>query len=151
MSIVLDASAFFTDVPLNGPVYTTPDVAAELKDLASKCRFETLCAAGLQVREPAPATVAAVRAEAVQTGDAPALSETDIGVIALAYDLGAAVCTDDFALQNVAMRMKVPVQPILQRRAKPRQWRYRCSGCGRFFKNEGTCEFCGAQIKRKLK
>jgi len=52
MRLVLDATAFFLDIPLEGELYTTPSVVAELADLASKCRFEALLARGLRVQEP---------------------------------------------------------------------------------------------------
>ncbi|NYT05358.1 MAG: NOB1 family endonuclease [Methanomicrobiales archaeon] len=151
MMLVLDASAFFIDIPFDGPLATTPAVVDELKDHTARCRFATLQAAGLQVRDPSPASIARVQAAAVASGDAPVLSGTDTGILALALDLAATVCTDDFAVQNVAHRLQVPVRPILQRQAKARQWRYRCAGCGRYYKKEGTCVVCGAQVKRKLK
>jgi UPF0271 protein len=151
MRWILDSSVFFLDRPVEGEAYTTPSVVEELRDLRSKCRLETMLAGGLIVREPSAPNRTRVRAAARDTGDAPVLSSTDVDVLALALEMDASVVTDDFAVQNVAHRLQVPVEVIQHRRAKFRQWKYRCSGCGRYFKNEGVCEFCGAAIKRKLK
>jgi UPF0271 protein len=151
MRKVLDASAFFIDLHLAGPLFTTASVVDELKDFAAKCRFDTYVAAGLTVAEPpADARARVVRAAEI-SGDAGVISETDTGILALALDRQATLVTDDFAVQNVAHRLGIAVQPILQRKAKSRTWKYRCSGCGRSLDHPGICEYCGAEIRRKLK
>ncbi|HDR74255.1 MAG TPA: NOB1 family endonuclease [Methanoculleus sp.] len=148
---VLDASAFFIDLHLAGPLFTTPAVADEIKDLAAKCRFDACVAAGLTVAEGSAEALGRVLQAAERSGDAGVISDADAGILALALDLQATLVTDDFAVQNVAHRLGIAVQPILQRKAKPRTWKYRCSGCGRYFGHPGICEYCGAEIRRKLK
>ncbi|WP_292425335.1 NOB1 family endonuclease [Methanoregula sp.] len=151
MKCVLDSTVFFTDYPVTGVCYTTPSVVAELVDLKSKCRYDLLVAAGLTVRSPAGQDLARVREAARKSGDLPVISGTDCDVIALAGELGATIFTDDFAIQNVAAGMRIAVQPLRQRAAKKIAWKYRCSGCGRYFKTDGECPVCGSNIKRKLK
>jgi len=151
MKCVLDASVFFTDYPVSGECYTTPSVVAELKDLASKCRFDLLVEAGLRICPPDAGELERVRAAAERSGDRAVISATDCDVLALAGQLSATLFTDDFAVQNVAAALGVPVQPLRQRAAKPIRWKYRCSGCGRYFATDGECPVCGARIKRKLK
>ncbi len=151
MKSVLDATVFFTDYPVTGECYTTPSVVAELVDLKSRCRYDLLVAAGLRVRLPGADKLARVRAAAEKTGDLPVISGTDCDVLALAGELGATIFTDDFAIQNVAAGIGIAVQPLQQRAAKKIRWKYRCSGCGRYFKAEGECPVCGSNIKRKLK
>ncbi|MDD4566712.1 hypothetical protein L21_1241 [Methanoculleus chikugoensis] len=151
MTLVLDASAFFAEIPLDGPIATTPSVVAELSDTHAKCRFEVLSAAGLRVREPREEDLSRVDAAALRTGDAGVLSGTDRDILALALELSAVLVTDDFAVQNVAHRLGIETRSIRQRPARPIRWRYRCSGCGRYWKEPGDCPICGAPIKRKLK
>jgi UPF0271 protein len=151
MKCVLDATVFFTDYPVNGECYTTPSVVAELKDLKSKCRFDLLVGAGLRVCPPDAKSLDLVRAASGKSGDRSVISPTDCDVLALAGDLGATLFTDDFAVQNVAAVLRIPVQPLQQRPAKAIRWKYRCSGCGRYFKTDGECPVCGSIIKRKLK
>ncbi|ABN56207.1 MULTISPECIES: NOB1 family endonuclease [Methanoculleus] len=151
MTLVLDASVFFTEIPFDGPASTTPSVVAELTDTHAKCRFEVLTAAGLRVREPREEDLARVDAAALRTGDSGVLSGTDRDILALALELSAVLVTDDFAVQNVAHRLGIETRSIRQRPARPIRWRYRCSGCGRYWKGPGDCPICGASIKRKLK
>jgi len=151
MKCVLDSTVFFTDYPVDGECYTTPSVVEELVDLRSKCRFDLLEAAGLQVRAPVAEGLTRVKEAARKSGDLPVISGTDCDVLALAGELGATIFTDDFAIQNVAAGMGIGVQPLRQRAAKKIAWKYRCSGCGRYFKTDGECPVCGSNIKRKLK
>jgi UPF0271 protein len=151
MKLVLDASFFFTEIPVEGAAWTTPSVVGELGDLHAKCRFEALAATGLRVREPRGEDLARVREAALLTGDAGVLSATDQDILALALELEAVLVTDDFAIQNVAHRLGITTRSIRQRPARAIKWRYRCSGCGRYWREPGDCPVCGAPIKRKLK
>jgi UPF0271 protein len=151
MRLVLDTSLFFIEYPLAGELFTTPSVVAELVDLGSKCRYETLLAQGLQVSSPPQETLGRVQEAARRVGDLERLSTTDSDILALALDLNGTILSDDFAVQNVAHELAVPVRPVKQRRAKKRVWKFRCSGCGRFSKEPGDCPVCGSQIKRTIK
>ena len=146
--VVLDASVFFTDLPVDGEIYSTPDVVNEVKTQAARMRLALLEEQGLRIHAPVPEALAEVSVAARKSGDLTVLSETDTGILALALELKAAVMTDDFAVQNTAKRLKIPVIPILQRRAKKRTWKYRCTGCGRFWSAPGECQVCGAEIRR---
>ncbi len=151
MKYILDATVFFADYPVTGECYTTPSVVAELLDMKSKVRYDLLTDAGLQVCLPDVNERARVRAAAEKSGDLPVLSGTDCDILALAGELGATILTDDFAIQNVALGIGIPVQSLQQRPAKKIRWKFRCSGCGRYFKSDGECPVCGSTIKRKLK
>lgn len=151
MTLILDASVFFSEIPVEEPAYTTPSVVMELSDIHARCRFEALVAAGLSVREPRKEDLLRVDATARRTGDTEVLSGTDRDILALALELQATLVTDDFAVQNVAHRLGIETRSIRQRPARPIRWRYRCTGCGRYWKEPGDCPICGASIKRKLK
>ena len=151
MKYILDASFFFANYPLTGEYYTTPSVVDELLDLASKCRFDLLTESGLQVRLPDAGERARILVAAEKSGDLQVISGTDCDVLALPGELGATIVTDDFAIQNVASGLGIPVLSLQQRQAKKIQWKFRCSGCGRYFKTDGECPVCGSAIKRKLK
>jgi UPF0271 protein len=92
-----------------------------------------------------------MKAAATASGDAGVLSEADIDLLALARDLSAVIVTDDFAVQNVAIRMGIETQQIQQRRARRVRWRFRCTGCGRYYRESGDCPICGAPMKRTMK
>ena len=148
---VLDASFFFSDRPIEGILCTTPRIEHEIKDLAARCRFDRLRDQGLFIEDPPEESVVAVRNSALHSGDLPVLSEPDISIIALAHARGFTLVTDDFAAQNCAQTMGIAIQPIAQKKASVRKWKYRCSGCGRYVKGPGICDICGSEIKRKIK
>ena len=151
MKLVLDTSAFFIDLPLDEPAYTTPSVVGEIVDLCAKCRYEALLATGLLVQQPTTESIDRVNEAARKTGDASVLSAADREIIGLALELAATLVTDDYAVQNVAHELGVPIRPIQMRRARAVAWRFRCGGCGRYYRHTGICRVCGAEIKRKIK
>ncbi len=148
MKAVLDATAFFVERPLEGDLFTTPEVVAELVDLRAKCRYEALLAGGLTVSGASPAALAQAREAARKSRDIGVLSETDLSVLARALEIEGVVYTDDFALQNAAIVLGVRTAPLQQRRAVRVRWKYRCTGCGRYADHEGECPVCGAPIRR---
>ncbi|MBN1432625.1 MAG: nucleotide-binding protein [Methanomicrobiaceae archaeon] len=150
-TVVPDSTFFFLEIPIEGDLIVPPAVADELKDLNSKMRFEKYLQCGLKISEPQQESREEVKRAAKKSGDLSVLSATDIDVAALAWEREASVATDDFALSNTAQHMGVGVIPLQQRRAKKRKWKYRCSGCGRYYDEPGTCEVCGLEIKRKVK
>ena len=151
MILVLDASAFFCDFVPAGPAFVPPAVVDELRDATSRLRFEYLQGRGLEVRDPTNASRALMKAEAEASGDAGVLSEADIDLLALARDLSASIVTDDFAIQNVALRLGIATQQLQQRSARRIRWRFRCTGCGRYHPKGGDCPICGAPMKRTMK
>jgi UPF0271 protein len=151
MRYVVDASFFFSEAILDGEILTPPSVVEEVADPRSRLRLEALLASGLSVVPPSPGSVRRVSGAAAETGDIPRLSPADIDLLALALDLGATVVTDDYAVQNVALRLGMGVKGILQGKARPRQWRFRCPGCNRRYSSAGTCPVCGSALKRTLK
>jgi len=151
MKAILDASVFFSEFSVDGEAFTSPSVCDELKDIRSKGNFEKWCAAGLRVVSPGRQALDRVAAAAATSRDTGIISATDADLLALALELDAVIYTDDFAIQNVAGVLNVRTHPILQRKAKRVLWKYRCSGCGRYFDHDGECQVCGAAIKRKLK
>lgn len=148
---VLDATAFFTEVPLEGDLFTTPLVVDELADTRSRCRFEALSAAGMRVVAPARESRKRVEEASAQSGDSAVLSHADRELLSLALELSAEVVSDDFALQNVAHHLGLPVRALQQRRARKRTWKFRCPGCGRYTAGPGECPVCGAIPKRTIK
>ena len=148
---VLDATAFFVDMPLEGELFTSPRGVDELADARSRCRLEALSAAGLRVVSPGQDSIRRVAQVSATSGDAGVLSPADREILALALELSAEVVSDDFAVQNVAHHFGIPASPLQQRRAKKRVWRFRCPGCGRYSDGPEECPVCGAIPKRTIK
>ncbi len=91
------------------------------------------------------------------TGASPRLTQADISVIALALQLyekyDITVITDDYELQNVLALHNIKFKGIKTVGIKKIiRWTYRCTGCGRYFKNPlEICPYCGSAVKRKPK
>ena len=152
--LILDTSAFFINLPLNGKVLTVPRVIDELKDLKGKARLEVLLSQGMIVSEPSQESLISVQKAAEKSGDSSVLSQTDKDILALAVEVQGVICTDDFALQNTAQHLKIGVHSMMQKKAEMRIWRLRCSGCGKYFDvmpADSLCPICGLQVRRKNK
>jgi UPF0271 protein len=149
--LVLDSSFFIEDRSLDGDekALSSPGVRDELED-ASRFRFDATVGQGMRVETPSDEAVRAVREAARDTGDASVLSGVDVRLVALAYEEGATLVTDDYAMQNVASRLGVGTRgagkEIIE---EERDWRYQCAGCGRVYDEEGRCEVCGSETTRK--
>ncbi len=150
---VADSSVFILGMPLpslvQNRIITTPGVLSELKDVKSKAAFEAALESGVEVEPPLTQFIAEVRSHASRTGDIERLSDTDIGILAKALEHGGILCTDDYAIQNVAESLGIETEPILQDGIKETfEWGRRCKGCGRRFGSDvRICPVCGSETK----
>ena len=150
---VADSSVFILGMPLStrmqNRIITTPEVVAELMDIKSKTVFEAALESGVEVESPLAHLITKVMSHASRTGDIERLSDTDIGILAKALEHGGILCTDDYAIQNVAESLGIETEPILQDGIKETfEWGRRCKGCGRRFENDvRICTVCGSETK----
>ncbi|PSQ11234.1 DNA-binding protein [Halobacteriales archaeon QS_5_70_15] len=147
---VLDASAFIHDYHADGSLITIPLVREELEDEAGY-RFDALEGGGMRLHVPDAGAVETVERAARTTGDATELSRTDTRLVAAAFELGATLVTDDYAMQNVADELGVDVEVIAREGIDERRdWQYQCRGCGRVYdEHRDRCPVCGADLSRK--
>jgi UPF0271 protein len=147
---VLDASAFINEYHTTEDIATIPMVREELED-ESAYRFDAMEGSGMHIHIPQDGAVERVQRAADETGDADELSNTDVRLIAAAFELDARLVTDDYAMQNVAEHMDVSVEVIAQDGiAEQRNWKFQCQGCGREFdENKDRCPICGSELTRK--
>ena len=156
MDIVLDTSAILSGKYVTGSTLTTPSVIDEFQKGGHSWRLmEFAKCAGMQVRQPPEPYRTRATAAARRTGDLQHLSLADIDVLALALELSheraeVLLITDDYAIQNVAAELSVPVESILQRGIRQRwKWSFRCSSCGQTFDHPPVeCTVCGGPVKR---
>ncbi len=164
MILVLDASAFFAGLEplaLQRRAYTVPEVVEELKEEYRRLKVKLAQEQRLlEVRPPAEKYIRLVRDAAARTGDVAQLSRADIAVLALALEFASqgeevAVVTDDYAVQNVAKRLKLRFSPVMEQGIRRSfRWYKRCTGCGRRYSASyprEVCEVCGAEVKAKVK
>ncbi|WP_158055670.1 NOB1 family endonuclease [Halorussus halophilus] len=147
---VLDSSAFINEYHTQADTATIPLVREELED-ESAYRFDAMEGSGMHIHIPRDDAVEKVRRAAGETGDLDELSDTDIRLVAAAFELDGTLVTDDYAMQNVSEHLDVSVEVIAQDGiSEQRNWRFQCQGCGREFdENKDRCPICGSELTRK--
>jgi UPF0271 protein len=147
---VLDSSAFIHEYHTSEQMASVPAVEAELED-ESAYRFDAMEGAGMHIHIPADNTIETIERAAVETGDGEELSDTDVRLIAAAFELDGTLVTDDYAMQNVAEHLGVTVEVIAREGiTEQRNWRFQCQGCGREFDDHRErCPICGSDLSRK--
>ena len=147
---ILDSSAFIHEYHTTEQVASVPLVREELEG-ESAYRYDALEGAGMHIHIPNEETTETVRRASKESGDGSELSETDTRLIATAFELDATLVTDDYAMQNVAERLDIPVEVIHQDGiTEERAWIFQCQGCGREFDEEhDRCPICGTGLSRK--
>ena len=147
---VLDTTAFITEYHTADDTATVPSVRDELEG-ESVYRYDAMEGADMYVHLPEGGTTERVRRAAENTGDGAVLSDTDVSLLATAFELDATLVTDDYAMQNVASRLDINAEVIAQDGiAEERDWSFQCQGCGREFdENKERCPICGSDLSRK--
>ena len=147
---VLDSSAFIHDYHTTEQTATIPLVREELED-ESAYRFDAMEGSGMHIHIPNEDTTEKVRRAARESGDLEVLSDTDVRLVATAFELDGILVTDDYAMQNVAEKLNVEVEFIAQDGIEEqRDWNYQCQGCGREFDDhKERCPICGSDVTRK--
>jgi UPF0271 protein len=89
----------------------------------------------------------------IQSGDYSKLSKADISVLALAYQLGKTLISDDFAVENTAKLLGISIMPLVTKGIKHiRKWISFCGTCGKGYgPNITECSICGNRLKRRYK
>jgi UPF0271 protein len=129
--------------------YITNDVLAEIMNETAKTMVNHgLFTGQLKIRDPKPESMAAVRAAAKKTGDLSRLSEADLGVLALSFESGAEIVSDDYGVQNVASSMRLKYHTTAKEGIqKEYVWEKTCPGCGLKHSSEfKVCEVCGTRL-----
>ena len=157
MKVVFDTAGFLAGLQnLFDKVYTTPLVIEEVKDFRSQTLLKMSIEAGKVIEvNPSTESINYVRKILDQIGE-KSLSNTDISIIALAYELKPSIVfTDDLAVQNVLLHLGIGFNSVkLGIKMKIRKTIiYKCSACGRTFtKKYNKCPYCGNEITEiKLK
>ena len=147
---VLDTSAFIHEYHTDEQTASIPLVQEELEG-EHAFRFDAMEGSGMHIHIPADGTVEKIRRAAGETGDGGELSDTDVRLLAAAFELDGVLVTDDYAMQNVADRLGVSVDVIARDGIdEQRNWRFQCQGCGREFDDDHErCPICGSDLARK--
>lgn len=113
-TIILDSSPLLLNTPSlstllaqSQALATIPSVIAEIRDPVARSRVETLYLPFITVRSPNLESIKFVREFARKTGDAVVLSNTDVELLALAYELECERNGGDWRLRKVPGQKRV--------------------------------------------
>jgi UPF0271 protein len=154
---VLDANAFYSGLPFLSftKCYTTSLVFEEVRHLkGSYSLLETLVETdNLRIVDPDEKFANKVYGVTIKSGDYSKLSKADISVLALAYQLGKTLISDDFAVENTAKLLGISIRPLGTKGIKhTRKWISFCGTCGKGYgPNITECSICGNRLKRRSK
>jgi UPF0271 protein len=163
--VVLDTSAFlagFDPFTMGDEQVTVPKVEEEiLCNSMIKLRFQTALESGkVKVKAPSSQYVAEAKTAAGKAGDYPKLSETDLQLIALAFELKQQglvpqIVTDDYSIQNVAKQLCIEFSALATSGIKRiLDWIRYCPACHKQYPSDNKfkeCQICGTNLKRKPK
>ena len=155
--VVIDASAFYSGIPFLtlSTCYTTNSVLSEIKHMNRRYgAIEFLIDSDkLKILDPKQEFFEQVIAMAKKTGDYKRLSSADISILALAFQLNSILISDDYAIQNIAAHLKIPVGTIATKGiTKVRRWINFCSACNKAYgPNINQCKLCGNNLRRRFK
>ncbi|KAM7204742.1 RNA-binding protein NOB1 [Naviculisporaceae sp. PSN 640] len=117
-SLVIDANAIINNDPSVSTLiaqaeelYTIPSVVSEIRDEATRSRFQTTLQPFLKIRNPRPESVQFVTSFARRTGDLQVLSKPDLHLLALTYDLEVERNGGDWRLRNEPNQKRVNGKP----------------------------------------
>ncbi len=162
---VLDTSAFlggFDPFVMSCEQVTVPKVKEEiLRNNMVKMRFQTAIeSTKVQIRAPSPQYANEAKTAASKAGDYHKLSETDLQLLALAFELKQQgvtpqIVTDDYAIQNVAKQLGIEFSTQITFGIKRLlEWIRYCPACHKQYPADSKfkeCQICGTALKRKPK
>ena len=107
----------------------------------------------LKILEPDKECLRQVITMAKKTGDYEKLSTADISILALAFQIKSTLISDDYAVQNIAAILKIPVGTVGTKGiTKIRRWINFCNACGKAYgPNINQCMLCGNTLRRRFK
>lgn len=156
---VIDTSAILSGIPLDfkdSEVIAPNGIKDEIKPGGRDHQnFIFQIEKGLKILSPTKKSMDKIEEISEGLGEKNRLSKIDKEILALAYDYckkkdkQVIILTDDYSIQNVAIFLKIKYENISQKGIiKKFKWVYRCSGCGKKFKeNINICPICGSKTR----
>jgi UPF0271 protein len=160
-NFVLDASAIFNGIlsqNLPGRKYLPHCTLHEIEGMLRGEAFkeEITSTDNIIVLDPEKKSVSTIITNAKNTGDIDELSDCDIQILALAFDLeqkneNPTIISDDYDIQNLARHIGLNCRGIHWKGiTKLHEYYWVCLGCGvKSKKKQNTCIECGSPMKKK--
>ncbi|RAH14995.1 MAG: hypothetical protein CMB56_003845 [Methanobacteriota archaeon] len=132
---------------------------SQFKELENVSLERALLVESLDLKwiSPDHQSIEKARIASAKSGDLAKLSEVDIDLIALCFQLDEILFTDDYRIQNTLNKAGMRWSPVIQRGiTESWEWVQICTGCGKSFRLKSKngreiCNFCGSPMKLKRK
>jgi UPF0271 protein len=169
--LVFDTNIFLTGIDFNyfkETIVTTTEIINEIKvkkyeeqnrnilqriELAIELKK-------LVLKEPTEYYIKLVEEKSKLTGDFNALSKTDIGLVALAFELiqiannEITIYTNDYSMENLCSELNLKFKALFKKGIKNKiYFEVYCPYCKTTYKSEDlnkNCERCGLKLKRRF-
>ena len=154
---ILDSSAFYAGFyrSLYSKFYTTTSILQEIKHLLkSSITLDLLISSGaLVVQDPTKESVDKIIYTANLLGDIKKLSQADISILSLAYQLNRILVSDDYSVLNVSNFLKIKTISLGNEGIVAlRKWKNFCKTCRKQYSSSiRECTICGNLTKRNYK
>ncbi len=161
--LILDASAFimgYDPLSVSYPQFSVPSVLNELlPETTEWLRCSVAEQSGkLKIQQPSEKSVEKIKFLSASVGDIRTLSDTDIQILSLAFELQSegkdpVIVSDDYAIQNVAERIGLKYKSLATFGIRYQfDWILYCPACHRKYPSGyigESCGVCGTALKRK--
>lgn len=124
-TLILDTGPIIKNIPsistllsCSHDLITIPALEVEIRDAATRSRYETTIKPFLTFRDPTPASVNVVRDFARRSGDLAVLSRPDVAILALAYELECERNGGDWRLRKTPGQKGLNGKPPLKEEIK---------------------------------
>ncbi|MHA1519461.1 MAG: PIN domain-containing protein [Promethearchaeota archaeon] len=144
--------------------YTTPEIQTEAENNYQSSRIITVALAQnqLNVQSASDQSLKAIEKSANKSGDRGALSNPDLSILGLAYELKndypkdrIILYSDDYSVQNTAAFLNIETKSLQKEGIQTKiVWQVYCPQCFRKHpakKLGKECDFCGGILKRRRK
>ena len=144
--------------------YTTPEILTEAENNFQSSRIITVALAQdqLMVQSPSTQSLAIIKKTATKSGDRGALSNPDLSILGLAYELKnlypndrIILYSDDYSVQNTAAFLDIETKSLQKEGIKTKiVWQVYCPQCFRKHSSNKLgkeCDFCGGILRRRKK
>jgi rRNA maturation endonuclease Nob1 len=163
--LILDSSAFINLkelLQLDYSFYSVYGLESELKSSDAKLIYDlALLNDRLKLITPSEKSVKYIEEISKKTGDFQELSEIDILIIALSWEIKnekryiPVVLTEDYSIQNVLTILKIKFKSIIEKGISNLIiWENFCPHCGKVYNTDPTlkkCPICEIKLKKRPK
>jgi rRNA maturation endonuclease Nob1 len=169
---IFDTNIFLTGIDFNvieGIIYTTPSIIKEVNESRYKEKNRNILnkinvaieTKKLKLRVPKKEFISKINEISKVTGDFNALSDADMGLLAITLELkekqeeGVKLYSNDYSIENVCSELNIPYSSLFKDGIESKIiWEIYCPYCKKIYRAEAlnkNCEICGKILRRRPK